>query len=211
LGGFWKRLKELNFNNNKPMKKYKLINRKNNEETLCDKVTVEGFDYYVSDKLPKDQEVYWTYIVFDEPIVINKCNLPDGWFERLHGKINYKSVIATNNPSIDIPKVVDENNPKVMFERENPLPNDNPTERTHGLVGISGALSNWFEARKWFQKGYNKSQETHPYSEEDILNLLDLIFDVTGKDELWDKVKDKTTKELLTVWQSQRTETIYFE
>lgn len=33
------------------MKKYKLINNQTKEEYLCDKVTIDGFDYYVSDKI----------------------------------------------------------------------------------------------------------------------------------------------------------------
>ena len=34
----------------KQMKKYKLINTTTKEEHLCDKVTIDGFDYYVSDE-----------------------------------------------------------------------------------------------------------------------------------------------------------------
>lgn len=30
--------------------KYKLINKTTGEEHLCDKVIIEGFDYYVSDE-----------------------------------------------------------------------------------------------------------------------------------------------------------------
>jgi len=29
--------------------KYRLINKQTGEEHLCDKVTIDGFDYYVSD------------------------------------------------------------------------------------------------------------------------------------------------------------------
>lgn len=31
--------------------KYKLINNQTKKETLCDKVTIDGFDYYVGGKL----------------------------------------------------------------------------------------------------------------------------------------------------------------
>lgn len=31
--------------------KYKLINKTTSEEHLCDKVTIDGFDYYLSDEI----------------------------------------------------------------------------------------------------------------------------------------------------------------
>jgi len=34
--------------------KYKLINAQTKEEHLCDKVTIDGFDYYVSDNPKAD-------------------------------------------------------------------------------------------------------------------------------------------------------------
>lgn len=38
--------------------KYKLINTITKEEHLCDKVTIDEFDYYVSDKVIKDVRPY---------------------------------------------------------------------------------------------------------------------------------------------------------
>ena len=36
--------------------KYKLTNKQTNEENLCDKVTIDGFDYYVSgNEIPPNQ------------------------------------------------------------------------------------------------------------------------------------------------------------
>ena len=42
--------------------KYKLINQKTKEEHLCDKVTIDGFDYYASDELPKQNDAVITAV-----------------------------------------------------------------------------------------------------------------------------------------------------
>lgn len=34
------------------MKQYKLINNKTKKEHVCSKITIDGFDYYVSDEKP---------------------------------------------------------------------------------------------------------------------------------------------------------------
>ena len=38
------------------MNKYKLINKQTGEEHLCDKVVIDGWDYYVSDELPQKND-----------------------------------------------------------------------------------------------------------------------------------------------------------
>ena len=97
------------------MQKYKLINKKscskngvlregescrfNNNctypnccETLCDKVTIDGFNYYVSDE----------EIKLNDPIT-DKYRV---WFWRDDcSLLGRKKVLATNNPNIDIPQV----------------------------------------------------------------------------------------------------------
>lgn len=96
------------------MKKYKLINTKTNEEHLCDKVTIDGFEYYVSDETPE----HGNYITYKNQLFI----IQNGDNELFHLS---KKIIATNNPNIDIPKVVDEVeelalkttlHPKVLFD-----------------------------------------------------------------------------------------------
>lgn len=119
------------------MKKYKLINNQTKEEHLCNKVTIDGFDYYVSDK--EEQVVLGkNYYEHDNHIPIysfTKDTLPKEYY--------LPEVIATNNPNINIPKVVDEVYYECMKDQNG---------------GINGM---------WV-KGYNKSQETHPFSEEDM-------------------------------------------
>ena len=72
--------------------KYKLINNKTKEEHLCGKITIDGFDYYMT--YPEK-----CCIQKEGKTVMNK-----GCMERNH----CEKVIATNNPNIDIPKVVNE-------------------------------------------------------------------------------------------------------
>ena len=74
--------------------KYKLINTRTKEEHLCDKVTIDGFDYYVNDETPEHDN----YITYKNQLFIIK----NGDNELFHLS---KKVIATNNPNIDIPKI----------------------------------------------------------------------------------------------------------
>ena len=136
--------------------KYKLINTKTKEETLCDKVTIDGFDYYVSDAYGKH-------------------------------------AIATNNPNIDIPKVVDEVE-RLAYEYENSFTNG------EGNADVD------------FIAGYNKSQETHPFSDDDMIEFGDWV---RNNPYIWnypDKFNDKrTTKELFQLWKEQQLKTVYYE
>ncbi len=76
--------------------KYKLINSVTKIETLCDKVTIDGFDFYVSD----DASLFKNGQTF-----ITKDNI-------IHNNFGYNYgdnvVIATNNSSFNLPQIVDE-------------------------------------------------------------------------------------------------------
>ena len=161
---------------------YKLINTKNKEEHLCDKVTIDdGFDYYVNKTFLRINDFgYWE----DANIIAQINNI-------IAISPETKKVIATNNPNIDVPKVVN----KV----------EKLAKEQWGNVHRTGILG--------FIEGYNKSQETHPYSEE--------FFDWIDKEEIpredgkWIKYfngKDNylTTKELLQLWKEQQPKTIYY-
>ena len=83
--------------------KYNLINN-TKEEHLCDKVTVDGFDYYVSDEKPIKSTkpcYYYNSIknTWDTDIVFYQGVMPMYHYE------GFKKIIATNNPNIDIPKI----------------------------------------------------------------------------------------------------------
>jgi esterase/lipase superfamily enzyme len=62
-----------------------------------------------------------------------------------------------------------------------------------------------------FITGYNKSQESHPFGEEDMIEFLNfhqrtalLSFTSTGENQ------GKTYKELLQIWKEQSIKTIYY-
>lgn len=162
--------------------KYKVINTATNEEHLCDKVTIDGFDYYVSDEKVREEQWYIT---------------KEGKLLRFTGRYvlgdkltkDCKQVIATNNPNIDIPKVVDE----VKKLAESIIPN--LPYKKYVKTGFIG--------------GYNKSQETHPFSEEDLIGFAEWAVRRDWKDV--SSVFEKSTKELLEMWKEQRPKTVYCE
>lgn len=89
--------------------KYKLINKTTLEEHLCDKVVIDGWDYYVSDEIIKvgDYYIAWETISnIESNYIIQKANdsEPLGMYSWAD---NYKKVIATNNLDIDIPQILE--------------------------------------------------------------------------------------------------------
>ena len=172
------------------MSKYKLINQKTKEEHLCDKVTIDGFDYYMSDNncigrkygISKLNELIEIGVHYDATL--------------------YREIVATNNPNIDIPKVVD--NIEQMsydFGKRNDTKRNNPY--ADGFVaGCSFGFTN----------GYKKSQETHPFTEEDMIEFAEWLSKIRyGQLEYFDDGNLKPFVELLQMWKGQRTITIYYE
>ena len=174
------------------MKKYKLINTETKEETLCEKVTIDGFDYYVSDMNSKRGcfYCYRTKSLFkDEGVDINCCNAD-------------VKVIATNNPNIDVPRVVD----KAELLAKN-IYRDNPTDKK----GVSYKYNTDINAprkRKAFVKGYHKSQETHPFGEEDMIEFAWFMYKNLGRYSC-----DRTAHfngEYLKIWKEQQPKIVYY-
>lgn len=183
----------------------KLINTKTNEEYLCDKVTIDGFDYYVSDELPKDNEGYWIYIGFNQPLEVNKSNQPFGWFEKLWDKHNYKTPIATTNPNIDLPQVVNEieklaiQDANLVWCDGNTLENEQRELNGH-IIG--------------FTEGYNKAKKDFGNSDEDMVDFVDWLLKNCVMNGTYCFIyKDRNVKieELIQLWKEQQTKTIYYE
>lgn len=163
--------------------KYKLINTKTNEETICGKVVVDCFDYYVR---TSHVENCWVITDSDKLVKVDKNNY-EAWHE-----FNCKKVIATNNPNIDIPKVVNE------------------TERLAYNIAFK-FIGTDFNQVKYLQslivEGYNKCLETHPNSDEDIKDFG--YFCVKHyKEKVLPK---KSFEELLQLWKQQKTKTFWYE
>jgi len=91
--------------------KYELINTKTKEEHLCNKITIDGFDYYVSgEEIKLNDFVHLDNTIKELPEYNGNyiIQLLDDALLNSSNALNCKKVIATNNPNIDIPKVVDE-------------------------------------------------------------------------------------------------------
>lgn len=183
--------------------KYKLINSVSKKETICDKVVVDGFDYYVSEGKPANGCVI--YDLLDKRIwkVANEHCL-SAYFEQ--DCKNWRVIIATTNPSIDLPKVAD----------------DEDIKEIHALSVLKKQdwdTSTNLPFNHGFIKGYNKSQETHPFSEEDMIEFAEWIqlcqWNFNGGTKTWWNISEPnnfpTTKELLQLWKEQKPKIVYYE
>ena len=190
--------------------KYKLINITTKKETICDKVTIDGFDYYINNEEIKEND--WL-IALDIIESWGFKSIAKADKDQLDGiKEGYAAakIIATNNSNIDIPKVVDEVE-KLASEFAFCYPGSQSEEEYDSkLMG--------------YYYGYNKSKETHPFSEEDMVEFLEWKDKLQLNNEigLMDRgfsvcmfknsdVKTLTTKELLQIWKEQRPKTLYYE
>jgi len=172
--------------------KFKLINRTTNEETLCDKVTVDGFDYYVSKEIAKEFE--YSFTAFDKLIKVD-----------LNKVILYKDgcpkVIATNNFSMDIPRVEDD----ILQTSKNYI-----LSKFKSNTDIEQL--NCYQHIETYLEGYNKSQETHPFSEEDIIEFGEWCENLQKDNKDIRRTNPSISrKELFEIWRSQHVKTIYYE
>lgn len=173
--------------------KYKLINNKTKEEHLCDKITIDEFDYYVSDDVITKG---WRGFAYKKDVkgqIFKHFYTLNTWYD------DAKKVIATNNPNGDIPKIVDE------VERL--------AEKLKQTKYIDGSITTWTKNdwqscwKEGFKDGYNKSQETHPNSDEDMKDFG--YFCVRHyKEKVLPK---KSFEELLQIWKDQLPKVIYYE
>lgn len=170
--------------------KYKLINLKTKEEHLCDKVTIDGFDYYVSDEKINSSNYedfnFWFYNPYIKELQIS-CN-PNSCHK----------VIATNNPNIDIPRVVNEIEFLANLEETKEYSDTDPFDP----CGYSGTDFNL-----GFQRGYNKSQETYPFNEDDMIEFETFC----NKYDYENGFGKTDRKELLQLWKEQRPKIVYYE
>lgn len=167
--------------------KYKLSNKITGEEHICEKAVIDGWDYYVSDEHPS------TFKSIDY-IICRGALRRGGSFCDFCNK-----VIATNNPIIDIPKVVNE---VEKFE------NEYFKNTSWGSINPIGH----YEA---LRAGYNKSQETHPNSDDDMIELLDFSKSTNQEKSFYEarcllNGIHIESKEILRIWKEQRTKTLYY-
>lgn len=184
--------------------KYNLINSQTKEEFLCEKVVINGFDYYVNDDEINQNDFYiCASSMHHKKCVKRDKNKHSEWVEDYLGNQDQlkfcKKIIATNNPNIDIPKVVDE------------------VDAIHDSI-FENNNTEW-------KKGYNHSQSTHPNSDEDMelfiefveANYYPVYLGASQPETVnyWlerntGNSKEYSRKELLQLWKDRRVKTIYF-
>ena len=95
--------------------KYKLVNRKTSEEHICSRETVNGFDFYIGGVIKdiNESNVWHKTETKFHPYLksIGTTRFAIDEFE----KGNFLKVIATNDPSKELPKVVDEETIKTIY------------------------------------------------------------------------------------------------
>jgi hypothetical protein len=176
------------------MNKYKLINKQTGKEHLCERVVLDGWDYYVSDEKGQVGDIVVEKYVdgtigLEQIDTLNDIDL-----------LLQKKVIATNNPNIDIPKVVDE--VEMWIDETTSILKDEHTIKTSKMC---------------LKAGYNKSQQTHPNSDEDMIefgNWLSKEYNISNGIGWWhshESIEDISTKELLQLWKEQKPKTLYYE
>lgn len=184
------------------MNKYKLINTQTKKEHLCDKVTIDGFDYYVSKETPTHEDckegvtkLVWGINVFNSIYTYYRKGEVGMLFDKNRAN-EYKRIIACNNPNIDIPKIVDEVDVINIAEK---ILKSHPDFEAEGMNEYQNGRFNGII------EGYNKSQETHPFSEENIKSFATHFYTrrLQGIEE--------TIDSSLKVWKEQQPKIVYYE
>jgi hypothetical protein len=166
--------------------KYKLIHFQTKEEHLCDKITIDGFDYYVSD----DKILNGDYCVHPTTLNISQHSFDNNL------RLYWKKIIATNNFSVNVPKVVHEIN-EVALQAYPIYPFYDGDELCDTDTNS--------ELRKGFISGYNKSQETHSFSKDDMVEFAVFYQKHQGRSlEYWGK-------DLFKIWKEQKPKIVYYE
>jgi hypothetical protein len=172
-----------------------------NKKSWCTQGNLSDIGQYLHDTVLKDFEVYYydidqktAYFYYSNNQKIGKY-FADDW----------KKIIACNNPNIDIPKVVDKveqlahkyfAEERFNWEQENP----------NGLKSPQSLVEHYNKTfTPLFKAGYNKSQETHPFSEEDMIKFAVFYQKHQGRSlEYWGK-------DLFKIWKEQQPKIVYYE
>lgn len=200
--------------------KVELRNKNKEGFFICDEIELRGFKYYINFDEITDYYLYKqgfldgtvkTREEFDsaEWELDRLTHSDKAYIDRAVSGVNAQNgfrgvykLIATTNPNIDAPKVIDEVEEWAKYiypEFEKP---------------VDYAAIN---ARKGFKVGYNKHAETHPNSNEDMTEFSDYTnlnysFSIYGGEP---KYKDKygirhSPDEVLRLWKSQQPQVLYF-
>lgn len=188
--------------------KIKLVNKQTKEEHICSKVVIDGFDYYYIDELIPYNPNGGTNGNFvclgeiesnkDHNVKLGDKQYISPFVKNVGDCGGCRKLIATNNPSIDLPKIVNEIRNLAQKTFGGKL-NKKDDKIVYTLT--KGYLEG-------FITGYNKSQESHPFSEEDMIEFSWWLVKNLGMFSC-----DRTAhfnKELLQIWKEQRIKIIYY-
>lgn len=160
--------------------KVKAINKTTSQQFDCEEIEINGFKYYII-----DTAVGCKYGISKLNEIVE---VKTGYDATL-----YKGIVCSNNSDIDIPKVVDEVD---ILLRKN-----------FDLEIIDSDVDNIF--LNGLTEGYNKSKETYPFSDEDMMEFADWVY--RSQFDLEGYTQDKETKKLFQIWKEQQPKIIYYQ
>ena len=164
--------------------KYKLINSITKEEYLCEKVTIDGFDYYVSDKKIHFGYVWNTILEQIETMFKEKT---------FHNDL--KGIIATSNPNIDIGQVVSEED---MFADEWCFSINGEKFSNNDNTCGDNFLS--------FKSGFNRSKGRYQFSKETMVSFGNYLLRMPNNE-----LESKDLETHLINWEELQPKIVYYE
>lgn len=208
------------------MTKHTLINKKTKKQHICVEIEIEGDKYYVpyasTTHLNQDlQEGDWVYsslyglgrvikdvsnsqsivVKYEKAVAQQQYHKTGVWKRDKYYDIfahNCKKIVATDNPNIEIPKIVNEVNEAL--------------ESVYAKEAAGSSL-----LRIGFARGYELSQETHPFSENDMVEFAKWIADSSlhgHTKQMYEaiiKYKLNSIEELVQYWNKNKSKILYFE
>lgn len=186
---------------------YKLINNATKEETICSLVTIDGFEYYISDEIAG--------FTYNKPTYNSdgRIGLPEN--------NQSKKVIATNNPNIDIAQIIDNSENcyslnkqdlRYIFDSGNAGSGGSMYNRVRKYSGFDDFLDKDAKIQTIFKN--NKAKETWQFTEKDMIEFAKWLFtDCSSNGPFGFSYNNKaySNKELLSIWKEQQLKIIYYE
>lgn len=171
---------------------YKLINATTGEEHVCKAVEVDGFDYFLGEEISLYMENLSVneYYIEHTQIKPNRYSLfkMDDSQETIE---NSWKIIATNNPDIEIPKIIIDNElGRAMLYNKQFVSEFNPSKDQYA----AGIVNGW-----------RQSQDANPFSKKDMISFGEFCHkDANSVDRV------KTFEQLYYVWFNKQPHIIYF-
>ena len=129
-------------------------------------VEVDVVIYWLQNRPPLDNE-YWTYINEFEPVVFTKNVLSPSWYEKLHDKRNYYTVLAQSSPILEsIPVISLDSYVQRLAQAQYPIFNT-------GIMWMGGS-DDYNKVNK--QEGFINGFKSNPnqYTKDDLVKAIEL-------------------------------------